>query len=65
MRLEGAIEGPDRTEAGVERNGQDRHGDLRRIAQRGLDFSQAITVDEGAEIAMTELPVDQRPACRR
>jgi hypothetical protein len=65
MRLEGAIEGPDRAEAGVERNGQDRHGGLRGIAQRGLDFSQAITVDEGPEIAMTELPVDQRPACGR
>ena len=59
MRLEGAIEGADRAEAGVERDRQDRHSGLGGIAQRGLGFRQAIAVDEGAEIAVAELPVDQ------
>jgi len=59
MRLEGAIEGADRAEAGVERDRQDRHSGLGWIAQRGLGFRQPVAVDEGAEIAVAELPVDQ------
>src|SRR5262249_19370928 len=55
LRLEGPIERPDRAEAGVERDCQDRHAGLGRIAQRGLGFREAIAVDEGAEIAMAEL----------
>src|SRR5262249_54367205 len=59
MRLKGAVEGADRAEASVERDRQDRYGGLRGIAQRGFGFGQAIAVNEGAEIAMAELPVDQ------
>ena len=59
MRLEGPIERPDRAEAGVERDRQDRHLGLGGIAQRGLGLGQPIAVDEGAEIAMAELLVDQ------
>ena len=59
MRLKGAIEGADRAEARVERDRQDRYGGLRGIAQRGFGFGQAIAVNEGVEIAMAELPVDQ------
>ena len=59
MRLEGPIEGPDRAETGVERNRQDRHIGLGSVAQRGLGLSQTIAVDEGAEIAMAELLVDE------
>ena len=59
MRLEGPIEGPDRAEAGVERDRQDRHVGLGGIAQRGLGLGQAVAVDEGAEIAMAKLLVDE------
>ena len=33
--------------------------DAANIAQRGLDFRQAITVDEGAEVAMAKFLVDE------
>jgi hypothetical protein len=59
MRLEGAIERADRSEAGVEGDRQDRNLGLAGIAQGGRGFRRTIAVDEGAEIAMAELAVDQ------
>jgi len=45
----------------VEGDGEDRHVRLDRIGERGSRFRQAVAVDEAAEIAVAEPPVDEPP----
>ena len=46
-------------ESSVERNCQDRYFGLTGVGQGGFRFNQPIAVDEGAEIPVPELSVDQ------
>ncbi len=59
LGLEGAVERPQRLEAGIQRDGGDRHFGLRRIGQRRLCLFNPVIVQEDVEVAVAELLVDQ------
>src|SRR5216683_4467966 len=59
MRLEGTIEWPDRTKTGVERDGEDGNARLAWIGEGSHGLGKAVAVDEGTEIAMSQLLIDQ------
>src|SRR6201994_3105060 len=61
LRLEGAIERPERLEPGVHRNGDDGYLDLRGIGERRLGLGDAVLVEEDVEVAIAEPLVDQSP----
>src|SRR6185437_11468989 len=61
MRLEGAVEGAERLEAGIEGDGDHRHAGLARIAQRRHRVGQPVGIDEGAEIAVAQPVIDEAP----
>src|SRR5262249_54854077 len=57
--LERAIEGRKRLKARVERDGENRHLHLCWVPKRSPCLGQAVAIDEAAEVAMSELPIDQ------
>src|SRR6185369_6183223 len=58
-RLEGAVERPERLEAGVHRDGDDGNLGLGGIGERGFRLLDPMVVEEGIEIAVAESLVDE------
>jgi hypothetical protein len=59
LDLEGAIEGAERLESGIQRNGRDGHLPLAWIRQSLFGIGESPLIEIGAEVAMTELLVEQ------
>src|ERR1700733_4613211 len=59
LGLERALEGAERLKTGIQCDGQDRDRLLRRVRERRHHIVEAIAVQEGIEVAVSETPVDQ------
>src|SRR5215475_9082561 len=59
--LEGAVEWPERLEAGIHGDGDHGHLGLRGIGERGLGFRDPVLIEEDIEVAVTEPLVAQPP----
>src|ERR1700722_5489436 len=56
LGLERAVEGAGGLKTGIQRDGQDRDRLLRRVRERRHDIVEAIAVQEGIEVAVSETP---------
>ena len=61
VALKARLNGPERLEAGVHRDGDDGDLGLGRIGQRGLGLLDPVVVEEDIEVAIAEPLVDQPP----